>query len=93
MDTARTWPRGLRRGSATARLRVRILPEALMSVSFECCVGCQVATGRSIGQTSPAECGVSEYDRAALVRRKLLLLARRLTFWRRIFFNFSTPCI
>jgi hypothetical protein len=34
-------PRGLRRGSAAARLlglRVRILPGAWMSVSCECCV-------------------------------------------------------
>ena len=35
------WPRGLRRGSAAARLLrlwVRIRPEALMSVCCECCV-------------------------------------------------------
>ena len=35
------WPRGLRRGSATARLlgwRVRIPPAARMSVSCDCCV-------------------------------------------------------
>jgi hypothetical protein len=35
------WPRGLRRGSAAARLlglSVRIPPEAWMSVSFNCCV-------------------------------------------------------
>jgi hypothetical protein len=36
-----SWPRGLRRGSAAARLlglRVRILPRAWVSVSCECCV-------------------------------------------------------
>jgi hypothetical protein len=35
------WPRGLRRGSAVARLlglRFRILPAAWMSLSDECCV-------------------------------------------------------
>ena len=35
------WPRGLRRGSAAASLLglwVRILPEAGMSVAFECCL-------------------------------------------------------
>ena len=35
------WPRGLRRGSAAARLlglRVRIPPGAWMCVCFECCV-------------------------------------------------------
>jgi hypothetical protein len=34
------WPRGLRRGSAAARLlglRVRISPGAWVSVSFDCC--------------------------------------------------------
>jgi len=38
-------PRGLRHGSAAARLlrlRVRLPPGAWMSVSCECCVCCQV---------------------------------------------------
>jgi len=36
-----------------------------MSVSCECCVGCQVqvpATGRSLVQRGPTECGVSKCD-------------------------------
>ena len=67
------WPRGLRRGSATARflgLRVRILSGEYMSVCCECCV-CQVevsATGWSLVQRSATECGVSECDREASVR-------------------------
>ena len=58
------WPRGLRRGSAAPRLlglRVRIPPgqgcQSLVSV-----VCCQVevsASGSSLVQRSPTECGVS----------------------------------
>jgi hypothetical protein len=44
-----------------------------MSVCCECCVMCHVevfATGWSLVQRSPTECGVSECDReASLVRR------------------------
>ena len=59
------WPRGLRRGSAAARLlgvRVRIPPGVWMC--RECCVlSVEVsATGRSLVQRSPTECGVSERD-------------------------------
>jgi len=58
------WPRDIRRGYAAARLlglRVRIPPGAWMSLVSA--VRCQVdvsATGRSILQRSPIECGVSE---------------------------------
>jgi hypothetical protein len=56
-------PCGLRRMSVTERLLgpwVRIPPEAWMFVSCEC-LCCQVevsATGRSIVQRSPNDCGV-----------------------------------
>jgi len=59
------WSRGLRRGSATARLLAvwaRIPPAVLKFVSCECCV----LSGRSfcVGLiTCPTECGVSECDR------------------------------
>jgi hypothetical protein len=55
----------LRRGSAAARLlglRVRIPRRAWMFVCCECCVCCQVedsATGRSLVQRSPTDCGAS----------------------------------
>jgi len=57
--------RDLRHGSAAARLlllRVRIPSGEWISVSCECCVCCQVqvsATGRSLVQRGPVECGVS----------------------------------
>jgi hypothetical protein len=64
------WPRGIRRGSAVARLlgsQVRIQPGhgclSRVSVLFF-----QVeipATGRLPVQRSPSECGVSECDREA----------------------------
>jgi len=62
------WPRGLRRVSATAHLLgscVRIPPATWMFVSFECrvCFLVEVsATGRSLVQRSPTECGVSNFD-------------------------------
>ena len=44
-------------------LRVRIPMEALMSLSCECCVLSEfLATGQSLIQKSPTECGVSECD-------------------------------
>jgi hypothetical protein len=57
------WPRGLRRKSAAERLLgswVRIPPEVWMFLSCEC-LCCQVkvsATGRSLVQRSPTDCGV-----------------------------------
>ena len=61
------WLRGLRRGSAAARLlglRVRISLGAWMSVPSECCVLSEFsATERSLVQRGPTECGVSECDR------------------------------
>jgi hypothetical protein len=57
-------PRGLRRGPSVEDLLgswVRIPPAAWMFVSCEC-LCCQVhvsATGRSLVQRSPTECGVS----------------------------------
>ena len=59
----------LRRGSAAAcllGLRVRIPPGVRISVSGECYVCCQVEVsekGRSLVQSSPTECGMSECDR------------------------------
>jgi hypothetical protein len=58
-------PRGLRHGSVVIRLlglRVWILPGARMSVSCECCQVEASATGRSLIQRSPTECGVPECD-------------------------------
>jgi hypothetical protein len=57
------WPRGLRSRYASERLLgswARTPPEAWMFVSCEC-LCCQVevsATGRSLVQTSPTDCGV-----------------------------------
>ena len=62
------WPRGLKDGSATARLlglRVRIPKWAWLSVSDVSAVYCQVevsATERSLVQRSHTECGESECD-------------------------------
>ena len=61
------------RGPAAARMQglwVRIPPRASMSVSRVVC--CQVevsASGWSPVQSSPIECGVSECDREASIRR------------------------
>jgi hypothetical protein len=69
-------PRGLRRGSAAARLlglRVRILLGAWTSLSLVSVVCCQVevsATGWSLVQRSLTECGVSECDREASIMRR-----------------------
>jgi len=61
------WLRGLRHGFSVARLqglRVRIPPAAWMSVLSVLCYRVEVsATGRSLVQRSPTECGVSECDR------------------------------
>jgi hypothetical protein len=57
-------PRGLRRGSTAARLLelwVRIPPRAWMSVSCECCQVEVSASGWSLVQRSPTECGVSKW--------------------------------
>ena len=69
------WPRGLRRGSAVTRclgLRVRIPPGARMSIS---CEGFGFflevsASGRSLVHRRPTECGVSECDREASIKRR-----------------------
>jgi hypothetical protein len=61
------WPRGLRRGSAAARLlglRDRIPPEAWKSVvSVVCCQAEVCAKSWPLVQRSPTKCGVSECDR------------------------------
>jgi hypothetical protein len=60
------WPRGVRLGSAAARLlgmRFRISPGAWMSLSIlsVLCLQAEVsATGRSLVQMISTECGVSE---------------------------------
>ena len=68
---------GLWRGSADARLLglcVRIPSGAWMSVylSVVCCQKEVSATGRSLVQRSPTECGVSVCDREASTMRKPL---------------------
>jgi hypothetical protein len=65
------WPRGLRRGPAAyclLELLVRIPPGAWMSV---CCVFSEFsASGCSLVQRSPTDCGASQCDReAAIIRR------------------------
>jgi hypothetical protein len=60
------WPRGLRRGSATAGLlglRVRV-------VSIVCCQVEVSASGWSLVQRSPTERGMSECDREASMMRR-----------------------
>jgi hypothetical protein len=68
------WPRGLRHGSAAARLhglRVRIPPAGCLSlVSVVCCHVESSEAGWSLLQRSPTECGVSECDREALLMRR-----------------------
>jgi hypothetical protein len=70
------WPRGLRRGSAGARLlglRVRIPPGAWMSVSFECCL--LSGRGLCVGLiTRPEESYrvLCECDREALINEEAL---------------------
>ena len=63
------WPHGLRRGSAAARLlglRVRIPLGAWMCVVSVVCYQVEVAaSGWSLVQRSPTECGVSECDRGS----------------------------
>jgi hypothetical protein len=62
------WPRDLRRRFAAIRLlrlRVRILPVTWMPVSCECCQVEVSASGWSLVQRSPTECGVSVCDREA----------------------------
>ena len=76
------WPRGLRRGSAASHLlglRVRTPPAAWMSVSCVCCVlsGREAsASGWSLPQRSPTECGVSTCDREAPITRPCLISAQ-----------------
>jgi hypothetical protein len=65
------WPRGLRRGSAAARLLglwVRIPPghRCLSLVSVVCFQVEVSATGWFLVQRSPTECGVSKCNREAL---------------------------
>ena len=61
------WPSSLRRGSAAARsleVRVWIPPRAWMFLVTDVC--CQIeisATSWLLGQRSPTECGVSDFDR------------------------------
>ena len=68
------WPRGLRGGSAPARLlvlRVRMPPGhgCLPLVNVVCCQVEVSVTGQSIVQRSPTKCGVSEFDRGTSQKR------------------------
>ena len=69
-------PRGLRRGSAAARLlgwRVFILPGGHGCLSVVSVVSCQVvvsASDRSFVQRSPTECGASECDHEFSILRR-----------------------
>jgi len=67
------WPRGLCRGSAASRLlglRFRIPPEAWTCVCCDCCEVEVSAMGRSLGRSSPPECGVSECACEASITRR-----------------------
>ena len=69
------WPHGLRRGSVVSclqGLRVRIPPGygCLWLVGVLCCQVEISASGRSLFQRSPTECGVSECDREASIIRR-----------------------
>jgi hypothetical protein len=61
------WPRAAAR---LLGLRVRIPPRAWISASCECCQVEVSASGWSLGQRSPTECGVSECDREASIKRR-----------------------
>ena len=68
-------PRGLRLGSTAVRLlglRVRI-PQAygcLSVASVECCQVEVSAVSRSLVQRRPNQCGFSEFDREASIKRR-----------------------
>jgi hypothetical protein len=70
------WPHGLRRGSAAAHLLelwVRIPPGASMYLCLVSVVCCQVevsASGWSLVQRNPTDCGLSEYDREASILKR-----------------------
>jgi hypothetical protein len=69
------WPRGLRRGSETPRLLWLWFSNSArgMGVSLVNVVCCQVevsASGWSLVQRNPVECGVSECDREASIMRR-----------------------
>ena len=68
------WPRGLKRGTAAARLLglwVRIPPGTWLSVVGVVCCQVEVSvTGRSLYHGSSTECGVSECDREASIMRR-----------------------
>jgi hypothetical protein len=68
------WPRGLRRGSAAARLLgMQVGISTVVSMSLVIVVCCQVEVtlmGRSLVQRSPTDCDVSEYDRESSIMRR-----------------------
>jgi hypothetical protein len=57
-------------GRSLAGIAVRIPPGAVISVSFECCQVEVSASGWSLVQRSPTECGMSECDREASIMRR-----------------------
>jgi hypothetical protein len=74
-DSGSRWTRGLTRSSEAARwlgLWVRIPQEGMdvCLVSVVCCQEQVSASGLSLVQRSPTECGVSECDREALTMRR-----------------------
>ena len=69
------WPRGLRRGSAAARLldcgfEFRRERGCLSLASVVCCQVEVFASSWSLVQRSPTECGVSECDREVSIMRR-----------------------
>ena len=64
------WPSGLKRGSTAARLADCGFESRRGMISLLCFRVEVAATGRSLLQRSPTECGVSECDREASIMRR-----------------------
>ena len=67
------WPSGCAGPPRLLGLWVRIPPEGLDICLFVSVICCQIyvsASGTTLVQRSPIECGVSEYDREASIMRR-----------------------
>jgi hypothetical protein len=79
-DDGSQWSSGLRRGSGATRLlglRFGIPPGTMMSlVGIMCCQTEVSASGWSLVQRNPNECGVSECDRESSIKMRPWFLRR-----------------